>query len=36
MIDQMVKVHPEGVICVANSSEIFPVDSKNGSEEHKF
>ncbi len=36
MIDQMVKVHPEGVIWVTNSSEMLPVDSKNGSEGHKF
>lgn len=32
----MVKVHPEGVISVSNSSEILPVDSKNGSERHKL
>lgn len=27
----MVKVHPEGVICVTNSSEMFAVVDKNGS-----
>lgn len=32
----MLKVHPAGVIWVSNSSEILPVDSKNGSEGQKF
>lgn len=31
----MVKVHPEGVIWVTNSSEMFPVVDKNGSVEQK-
>lgn len=31
MIDQMAKVHPDGVICVTNSSEILAVLRKNGS-----
>lgn len=36
MIDQIVKVHPDGVIWVVNSSEMLLVLSKNGSGGHKF
>lgn len=32
----MLKVHPDGVIWVTNSSDVFPVDAKNGSAGQKF